>query len=1242
MFRKAFKRTITWSKSMIKRCADWGIKSLRKLSNRLNQAAVPNPYFLDDLSPVDNIENGEPYFKSLEWALKNKDIQNIAVTGPYGSGKSSVIRSFEKTHPEYNYLNISLASFQDGANTESPQPIPNKITADEHRLVEISILQQIFYKVKAKSIPDSRFKRIKSLGMWQIFFYTILIVSVFISLFVLLNPTFFNKFQGWEIFQKNNNKTIPYISAGIILSGIIILSIYFIRFFSSRQFEKLNISSGEIAIQADNEKSILNKHLDEILYFFEVNPYNVVIIEDLDRFKNHEIFTKLREINFLLNNSRQINRKIVFIYALKDDMFLDKTRTKFFEFILPVIPVVNWSNSFSKLSSKLIEPSLNLNIDEKFVRDITLYIDDMRILKNIFNEFIVYKENLKGLSINQTKLLGIVIYKNIYPTDFAELHENRGIVFNVFKQLANVKSLELETVNAEITEIKSKIEKAEAEMPKNINELRSIYLSKITEIPPYGKALYLSGNKYTFAQAKKDDVFDLLIKAKNIQVYSDDYSQSSLGKTFTEIETLVDPLESYQKRVINIDNKQKSNLDKLKSTLAKLTQQKSQIASYSLKEFLDAHPTAISLFDKPFLEKEQLVYLLREGYIDEMYTSLTSYFYEGSFTKNDMDYLLSIKNRTPLEFNLHLTKLDEVLKGITRLEIKLDAVLNFSFVDYLLSNTVKYKEEADLFFSHFSNKAARRMEFIHAYLDKGHLKGKFVAKLSESWPGFWETISQDNKITTDTKDQILRLLITNADASKVGELDRQSLLSNYISDKPDFLFLAPEKDNIEKVKNILDHLNVKFDRLITTEETDELFTYIYENSYYQINSGMIHLIITIKGNKKITDDELETANYSAVINSGCDDLIRYIEDNIDTYISNVFLELDYNTHDPEDILIQFLNNDAISVENKNKIIEQVESKIKEVTTVPSEFWETLVKEEKMLPKWRNVLLYFTETEEIDEHLVRFLDNANNYIELSEDQIEPDEEAEDTEHAEEISKKLSKELITNSAISDQAFEELAKSITEVYDGELNLETISNKRITTLITNGGLKLSVANFNGLKKNDPMRMLLLNENISTFIDEIQEYSLEPKDLMWILSSGEIASTDVSLIINKISEEVITGQTDLANLICLSLANNSGEIGFEKLKKILTYSNVVPIKLTLLINKLPGKTTAEIDELLIVMGDPYAQISERGKRPAIPLIKENTELVRKLSDLEYISSCKIEPEEGRIRVNTKLADSVS
>ena len=75
---------------------------------------------------------------------------------------------------------------------------------------------------------------------------------------------------------------------------------------------------------------IFNKYLDEIVYFFQVTKVKLVIIEDLDRFGTPNIFLKLRELNQLINESKIVGRHITFIYAVKDDIFKDEERTKFF------------------------------------------------------------------------------------------------------------------------------------------------------------------------------------------------------------------------------------------------------------------------------------------------------------------------------------------------------------------------------------------------------------------------------------------------------------------------------------------------------------------------------------------------------------------------------------------------------------------------------------------------------------------------------------------------------------------------------------------------------------------------------------------------------------------------------------------------------------------------------------------------------------------------------------------------
>src|SRR5690606_32731009 len=103
-----------------------------------------------------------------------------------------------------------------------------------------------------------------------------------------------------------------------------------------------------------------------------------------DRFENTEIFIRLRELNTLINKSQQIKRHIVFIYAIRDNMFKDKDRSKFFDFIIPIIPVINPTNAYDLIKKNYLNGSINkdLNnqIDDIFLNQISLYFDDLRLV----------------------------------------------------------------------------------------------------------------------------------------------------------------------------------------------------------------------------------------------------------------------------------------------------------------------------------------------------------------------------------------------------------------------------------------------------------------------------------------------------------------------------------------------------------------------------------------------------------------------------------------------------------------------------------------------------------------------------------------------------------------------------------------------------------------------------------------------------------------------------------------------
>ena len=103
-----------------------------------------------------------------------------------------------------------------------------------------------------------------------------------------------------------------------------------------------------------------------------------MFFEDLDRLDNPKIFVHLRELNNLLNNDDAIKGKpIVFVYAVRDDIFSKEDRTKFFDFIIPIVPVINETNSGEILLQRLQEAKgkgVEHNISQGFVLDVSPYI----------------------------------------------------------------------------------------------------------------------------------------------------------------------------------------------------------------------------------------------------------------------------------------------------------------------------------------------------------------------------------------------------------------------------------------------------------------------------------------------------------------------------------------------------------------------------------------------------------------------------------------------------------------------------------------------------------------------------------------------------------------------------------------------------------------------------------------------------------------------------------------------------
>ena len=180
-----------------------------------------------------------------------------------------------------------------------------------------------------------------------------------------------------------------------------------------------------------------DKYLNEVLYLFEKVDADVIVFEDMDRFDASRIFERLREVNTLVNIHRKKesgdNTVILrFFYLLRDDIFVSKDRTKFFDYIIPVIPIMDSSNSYEQFLKVLKAAEIIDRFDQSFLQRLSLYVDDMRILKNIYNEFVVYFNRLNITDLDCNKMLAIITYKNLFPRDCNNLQLAKGFVNQLF------------------------------------------------------------------------------------------------------------------------------------------------------------------------------------------------------------------------------------------------------------------------------------------------------------------------------------------------------------------------------------------------------------------------------------------------------------------------------------------------------------------------------------------------------------------------------------------------------------------------------------------------------------------------------------------------------------------------------------------------------------------------------------------------------------------------------------------
>lgn len=1241
----------------LEECKQWLRDTWRKFVKWLRpNLPNKNDVQFQSLAPTDDAQQTEIYEEALTQALLNKNIYNIAITGAFGSGKSSFLRTYFKKYPNLwplggkknKVITVSLANLANNAETPGTP-------SDVNQKVELSILHQLFFHERATSLTDSHFTKIQKFGFWKLWFYTSCLVLYTVSCIHLLWPSFWTTTLRLEELQWNISAYRTWwhwIFVGISIAGTIWVSRYLIRVIAQLTVRKLSVETAKIEIASKREKSILNEHVDEIIYFFSVTGYNVVLIEDLDRLKQQGIFVKLREINHLINNSEEVKQRVRFIYALKDDMFKDETRTKFFDFIIPIIPRVDASNAGDALRG-LIPGYLGHAADA-----VAMYLNDARTLSNIANEFNIYKHQQQQPNIRgEEQLFALVIYKNLYPDDFEELRlHNGGLLATALKQRNELVKQKIDQIDEKVAKLRTEIANIKYEQSQSEKELRYLLVGliaqeAISKTDAYGQYTQVKvGNlTYTISSLTNEDTFNAFIKATTFE-YRSLNGRTTAGTTIKNLMEDVYGDLTYEERLRRIKDRAKvpQYEDEVKQLIAERTPVKQQTIQYLLQS------KQLEIKWGKEYEKEEydtqrrfIIDMLRGGYITDDYADYISFFHEGAMTNEDNEFVRNVKMQVTGEKELNLTFTKRIIDCLDISHFSQPVILHVRILDELLED-YSDEEKCNLVVKMLEQYSETMLQFILKYSEDGKCANLLFERLCADTDNLWKKV-RESKMPEDDRIILLKSIITYGKEEDVVRNLQGS--AEFLAKKSDYFKWEIDE---QRLKNIAKALDVHFEA-IEEGVSEECLRYVYENSLYMIKPAMLRRVIPAS---QRNEELFKKANYTYLNTSDLPDMLNYVNGNIEEYVENVLMPLARSLEKPIEEEYEYIDWDTFEgvledePEHIGMIIQHYyeieDNALRRLVQREKKKWETvdaygdipdeaklwLYHYQKVEVTWENALYLYKLDKAAFEEYIRKGDVA---FKLSSKKPDfDDEEREDWN-------KMQDDLL-----SDKIYESVAEELIWCFDKEFDASVIKHCRTSILEQLIDRKLIAR---GTDEYDILHVIDPSLSLSFFLQSYEEFAPKIEDLEFddydidaLLRQKDYLDEERKLnVLEHVKADEIVDKRSIKTLVefFMHLDRSKYEIRegvWKVIKAVLMYADMSTPKRLKLFNKYPLIVPEEIDQVVALLDRQY--VDENGKlhEHLQPVTDEILRFSKYLESIHYLRvSRDYTKSKGYISIRYKL-----
>lgn len=1086
-------------------------------------------YNFEKLTP-DKDADISVYEEAIEFVFDNSDVTNIAISGAYGAGKSSVIESYEKKHDDKNFLHISLAHFEPTERNEPEDSV-------KETTLEGKILNQLIHQIPVDRIPQTNFRVKKDVGRRNIIIITIL-------LYVLLGSITFismsNKIQNWvdalcdgrlksllAIFT--NDFTVFF--AAIALAGSVFICIYnAVKVQKNKNlFHKVTVQGNTIEIFENKDESYFDKYLNEVLYLFEQVEADVIVFEDMDRFNSNVIFERLREVNNLVNvhkynkfknkkRHKLINKifrrkekqykPLRFFYLLRDDVFVTKDRTKFFDYIIPIVPVLDGTNSYDQFIRHLKQGNILEKFDSTFLQRLALYIDDMRVLKNVYNEFLVYMYRLNNTDLNWNKMLAIIVYKNIFPRDFCNLQLGKGYVHELFEQKENLSKETIGKLEEEKQLIQEKITYINKENLTDVQELNDAYEAKYNRLPR--DSWY---NQLTQEGRKEKDKLE----------------------------------KEKEKRIEVIDNRNKGMMTELEVKLQDIEQRISATKTKLLSELITRDNTDSIFMIKsinPIGEENQyneikgndylelLKFLISNGYIDETYNDYMTYFYEDSLSAHDKMFLRRITDKKGSDYEYSLKDVEKVLSSpvLRVVDFYEEETLNFNLLKGLLVNQENPKYQKYLSALIKQMKDNKDTEFISKFYDSTQFDKTFIIKLNEQWTDFFSYIAV-NKILPLKQIRGFSLdSLCLLDENKIQDINVEGCLTDYISNQSDYLNI--QNPDVAKIISQFCILGVKLKKIEIDTANKDLIVGVYENNLYELTFENIKLMIkSMYG--EYDSYNIEHRNYTVIQGKSESPLAKYIAENINRYANEYLKNCNGYIEDSEDVAIKFINDENVLGDIQEKYVNVLKTVISDISVIQNKkLWNEMLDKRIIKKTVPNIIHYYTEYC-CDSQLIKFINECDAGMDYS--HIE-------NEFGGEIARQFFDSVAVNNEIKTSRYQEILCNMGYGYD-VYDAYDISDDKMEVLIKKDVIEMNNVGLEYIRNHyKKYTALYIDENIEAYLRIITSDNFSYEEALHILGM-EIGDKEKIDLLGLTTEPIsVVGKGYSSSLIKYILDNNFDE----------------------------------------------------------------------------------------------------